>query len=124
MGGGACWFGSYSARVVRRGSVVAALLVTLAAAPPASAARPQVTLITDSVAGALLWDQAAARVFSDGINVDLELRSCRRLVAVSCAAAGETAPPSALELIRLRGHSIGKNVLIAVGYNDDPTSYG
>jgi Putative Ig domain len=101
------------------------LLALMAAAIPAASgsARPQVTLITDSVGAALLYDATAQRIFSRGLNADLELRTCRRLASPSCAAAGESAPPSALDLIRSRGRSIGQNVVIGVGYNDDPYVY-
>ncbi|MFL5928102.1 MAG: hypothetical protein ACJ77E_14330 [Gaiellaceae bacterium] len=102
-------------------AAVVALVVVLV--PTSTAARPHVTLIADSVAGALLWDSAAAAIFSHGLEADLELRSCRRLASPSCAAAGESAPPSALDLIRARGRGIGRNVLIAVGYNDSPDIY-
>ena len=104
-----------------RGLVAASLLVVLAV-PSASAARPRVTLITDSVAGALIWDAPAARIFSHGFDADLELKSCRRLATTSCPA-GKEVPPNALELIRARGRSIGPNVVIAVGYNDFPSVY-
>ena len=106
--------------VVRWGFVVASSLLLLA--PSAAAARPHVTLITDSVAGALIWDAPAARIFSRGFDVDLELKSCRRLTTLSCAA-GREIPPNALQLIRAKGRSIGPNVVIAVGYNDFPAVY-
>jgi lysophospholipase L1-like esterase len=106
---------------VRGGLVVASLLVVLAV-PSADAARPRVTLITDSVAGSLIWDAPAARIFSHGFDADLELQSCRRLTTTSCPA-GKVIPPNVLQLIRTRGRSIGPNVVIAVGYNDFPSVY-
>jgi lysophospholipase L1-like esterase len=105
-----------------RPGLVVVLSLVLLTAPSATAARPHVTLITDSVAGALLWDGPAARIFSQGLDVDLELKSCRRLTTQSCPAGPEI-PPNVLELIRARGRSIGPNVVIAVGYNDLPQVY-
>jgi len=106
---------------VGRGFVVVLSLLLLAV-PSAAAARPHLTLITDSVAGALIWDAPAARIFSRGFDVDLELKGCRRLTTTSCPA-GRELPPSALQLIRAKGRSIGPNVVIAVGYNDFPSVY-
>jgi hypothetical protein len=105
---------------VRRGFVVVFSLLLVV--PSAAAARPHVTLITDSVAGALIWDAPAARIFSRGFDVDLELESCRRLTTTSCPA-GREIPPNALQLIRAKGRRIGPNVVIAVGYNDFPSVY-
>ena len=107
--------------VVRRG-LVAVLSAVLVGTPSAAAARPHVTLITDSVAGSLIWDASAARIFSHGFDVDLELGSCRRLTTRSCAA-GRGIPPNVLELVRAKGRGIGPNVVIAVGYNDFPAVY-
>jgi Putative Ig domain len=106
---------------VRRGLVAASLVVVLTV-PAAGAARPHVTLITDSVAGALIWDAPAARIFARGFDADLELESCRRLTTTSCPAGNET-PPTALEVIRAKGRAIGANVVVAVGYNDFPSVY-
>ena len=106
---------------MRRG-FAAVLSLLLFGAPSAAASRPHVTLITDSVAGSLIWDASAARIFSHGFDVDLELGSCRRLTTTSCPAGRET-PENVLELIRAKGRSIGPNVVIAVGYNDFPAVY-
>jgi len=106
---------------VRRG-LLAVVAVLALAASPAPAAKPRVTLITDSVGGALLWDARAASIFSSGFDADLELRSCRRLASAGCPAGG-VVPPSALETIRSLGRRIGPNVVVAVGYNDDPSAY-
>jgi lysophospholipase L1-like esterase len=105
-----------------RPGLVVVLSLVLLTAPSAAAARPHVTLITDSVGGALLWDAPAARIFSQGLDVDLELKACRRLTTLSCPAGGEI-PENVLQLIRERGRSIGPNVVIAVGYNDFPQVY-
>jgi hypothetical protein len=100
--------------------VLAAALVAASAA--AAAPKPRVTLITDSVGGALGWDATAAHLFEEGLVARLELGPCRRLASTGCPAAGGV-PPSALDLIRARGRALGPNVVIDVGYNDDPHVY-
>lgn len=110
---------------MRRGLAVLLVVALIAgAASAATPARPRVTLITDSVGASLGWDAAAARIFSAGLDVDFELRSCRRLTTPGCAVAGETAPENALDTIRRLGPRIGPNVVIDVGYNDAPSVYG
>jgi len=73
---------------VLRGAVGALLAFVLASAPATAAPCPQVTLIADSVAGALLWDEAAAVIFSHGLTVDL---SC----AAAAASPARAVPPRA-----------------------------
>jgi hypothetical protein len=109
---------------VRRGLVVLLLLATCAGGALAvPSPKPRVTLISDSVGAALGWDATAARVFERGLDVDLELKGCRRLVTASCAVAGGEPPVSALETIERLGKRLGPNVVIDVGYNDYPTVY-
>jgi hypothetical protein len=100
--------------------VLAAALVAASAA--AAAPKPRVTLITDSVGGSLGWDANAAHVFEDGLDARLEFGPCRRLASTGCPATGGV-PPSALDLIRRVGTGLGPNVVIDVGYNDDPHAY-
>jgi hypothetical protein len=111
------------ASTVRRGLVVLLLLALTAAAASAARPKPHVTLITDSVGASLAWDAAAARIFANGLDVDLELRSCRRLTTASCAVSGAAAPETALQTIERLGPRLGPNVVIDVGYNDYPTVY-
>lgn len=108
---------------VLRGLVVLLLLAVFAAVASAARPKPHVTLITDSVGASLAWDPAAARIFQQGIDADLELKTCRRLTTASCAVTGMTAPENALQTIRRLGRRVGPNVVIDVGYNDYPTVY-
>ena len=110
---------------MRLGGIAALVaLAALVASSAAAAPRLQhVTLISDSVAGALGWDPPAARILEQGLAVDLELAGCRRLTTESCPAGG-VIPPNALTLIRSLGTRLGPNVVIAVGYNDYPSVYG
>lgn len=106
-------------RILLASSILAA---SVGLAQPAGGTRElqHLTVITDSVAGSLAFDPAAERLISRRLSVDFELRSCRRLTTESC---GLPPPPNALQLIRELGHRAGPNVVIAVGYNDDPTIY-
>jgi hypothetical protein len=78
-----------------------------------------VTLIGDSVADAIPGDSAAVRTIKQGVDLDLEVDSCRRLVDQSCPPN----PPTAVELIKKLGPAIGPTVVIAVGYNDFADHY-
>jgi hypothetical protein len=109
---------------VRRGLAVLLAFATCAAgALAAPRPKPHVTLVADSVGAALAWDGPAARIFARGLDADLELKGCRRLVTASCAVGGAPAPESALETIRRLGARVGPSVVIDVGYNDYPTVY-
>jgi hypothetical protein len=110
--------------------VLAAVVLGLThAATPARTASgpvrplPRVTLITDSVGGVLFWAADARAELAQGLDLRLETKTCRRLVAVGCFAYGET-PPSALETIQALGAELGPLVVIDVGYNDRPDEYG
>ena len=80
-----------------------ALLGTAAAgasgAPDGTAREPRVTLIGDSVSAALDDAPAAARYLGRGLDLKLDAKVCRRLVAPSCSYMGTT-PSTALSLIR------------------------
>jgi hypothetical protein len=103
--------------------LVALLLLSLATATPASSERLQhVTVISDSVAASLNFNPAAKRIVADGATVDFELASCRRLTTLSCPADGAI-PPNALQLVHALGKRLGSDVVVAVGYNDDPAIY-
>ncbi|HET7648263.1 MAG TPA: hypothetical protein VFK17_06810 [Gaiellaceae bacterium] len=109
---------------MRRGLAVLLAFATCAAgALGAPRPKPHVTLVADSVGAALAWDGPAARIFARGLDADLELKGCRRLVTASCAVGGAPAPESALETIRRLGARVGPSVVIDVGYNDYPTVY-
>ena len=84
---------------------------------------PRVTLITDSVGGVLYWAGGARDELAQGLDLRLETRACRKLVAVGCFAYGER-PPSALDTIQSLGTELGPLVVVDVGYNDRPDEYG
>ncbi len=113
-----------------RGVVAAFAIVLLAGGLPAAAANaraarrpaPRVTVIGDSVADGLTLDRPALRVLARGLSVDLETAPCRRLEGVGCPVKG-VRPPSVVALAGVQGRRLGRNVVVAVGYNDFQNTY-
>lgn len=97
---------------------------TSAAATALDSPPNRVTLITDSVGGVLSWVTQAREKFARGLDLDLETKSCRKLVDPGCPQEGDPHPPSALETIQGLGGQIGPTVVIDVGYNDLWSTYG
>jgi hypothetical protein len=89
------------------------------AARSAAVPLPHVTLIGDSVADAVANNNAAIALIGRGMNLDLEVDACRRLVDQSCPPN----PPTTLQVIKKLGPAIGPTVVIAVGYNDFADRY-
>jgi Putative Ig domain len=108
--------------LIAAAAVVAAPLARGNPAPARAAAAPplpHVTLIGDSVADALANDNAATALAARGMDLDLEVAACRRLVDQSCPPN----PPTTLQLIKKLGNAVGPTVVIAVGYNDFAEHY-
>jgi hypothetical protein len=107
-----------------------ALLLALsgsAASPSLAQTVPanRVTVITDSVGGVLYWVTEARVKLGRGLDLDLETKTCRKLVDPGCPSYGDPAPaPSALETIEALGPQLGSTVVIDVGYNDQAVLYG
>jgi hypothetical protein len=91
--------------------------------PPSVPERPihrtplRVTFIGDSVPDEISYVAPAQALLRRGIQINLQLAACRRLVEPSCTVAGVT-PPTALDVIESMGHRLGPVVVIGVGYND------
>ena len=107
-----------------RGSLRAVALVVvsacfLAAGPSAGAptAAPRVTVIGDSITESLDYVPSARRYLERGLDLRVDTAVCRRLVYESCAFQGTT-PPTALQVAAARGRSLGRVVVVNVGYND------
>jgi hypothetical protein len=81
----------------------------------------RVTLITDSVAGAIALDTGATATLSQGIDLFLEPGQARILGGEY--PPGAIAPPSVADLSATLGQSLGPLVIVAVGYNDISTDY-
>jgi len=99
------------------------LCSALAATAVAGQQRPnqRVTIFSDSSGAALNWDSTAKRIVARGNRVRLELHPCGRLTQPGCLA--KNPPPSVLATVRKLGRALGPNVVVFVGYNDDPATY-
>lgn len=95
-----------------------------AADAPGSVPANRVTVITDSVGGVLYWVTRARENLARGLDLDLETKTCRKLLGPGCPAYGDPSPASALETIEALGRELGPTVVIDVGYNDDARLYG
>ena len=92
-----------------------------ATAAPARSPLP-VTFVGDSVPASISYVPAAQAQLRRGLKVRLDLRVCRRLVQPSCTYQGET-PPSALEVVEGYGRSLGRVLIVDVGYNESAHGY-
>jgi hypothetical protein len=75
----------------------------------------RVTVIGDSIGSAIGYDSTARTVLAHGVDLDLELAICRRLVGESCPYQG-LRPPSLVAL--LPSLQLGSTVVVIIGYND------
>jgi len=109
----------------RRVSAVAGCLAVAAllAAPAQPRAPVHMLLVGDSIPAALDYQPALERALSRGLDLRYDLRVCRRLTTAGCPYDGSV-PDSALDAIRSAGAGIGPVLLVDVGYNDDPDTYG
>ncbi len=109
----------------RSPALLAAVALSSAVAATAAAGKQQplqhITLFSDSSGAALNWDSTAKKIVEHGNRVLLELHPCGRLTQPGCLTVDP--PPSVLATVRKLGRRIGTNVVIFVGYNDDPATY-
>lgn len=107
---------------VRWGLIV--LVLAAMSASAASAAEPvRVTMLSDSVGAALLWDPGPFADFSAGLDVRGDAYGCRKLIVPGCPSEAGGNPPSALDMINAYGTDLGPVVVVDVGYNDAPDTY-
>ena len=104
-------------------SIVLGALLGVGAPGASVSAAPRVTLVADSVGGVLFWQRQAREELGRGIDLRIDIRTCRRLVTEGCVYDGER-PPSALDAIRELGPALGGVVVVDVGYNDPPNGFG
>jgi hypothetical protein len=111
--------------VGRTFALLAAVMLcgALAATAVAGKRRPnqRVTIFSDSSGAALHWDSTAKRIIERGNRALLELYPCGRLTQPGCLKTNP--PPSVLATVRTLGRKLSPNVIIFVGYNDDPATY-
>lgn len=114
--------------LARAGSVAALLaLVALLAgatspAPAAPAPLPHVTVFGDSIAEAIVDDDAARAILTKGLDVDFEVAPCRRIAQDSCPYNG-VRPPTVLDVVKTLGSKIGPTVIVTLGYNEFEDQY-
>jgi hypothetical protein len=104
-------------------ALTALLAASVAAATAADAAGPlPVTFVGDSVPASISYIPAAQAQLRRGMKVRLDLRVCRRLVAPSCSYQGST-PTTALQAVQGYGRSLGRVLIVDVGYNESADGY-
>jgi hypothetical protein len=111
-------------RRVRFGVALFTVLVAaLTGATTAEAKGPvPVTFVGDSVPASISYIPAAQAQLNRGLNVRLDLRVCRRLVQASCSYQGST-PTTALRAVQSYGRSLGRVLIVNVGYNESASGY-
>jgi hypothetical protein len=97
--------------------LVGAAALLSATSAPAGTSSQRVTVIGDSIMASFDYVPAARRALGRGFDLQADNAVCRRLVTASCPFQGST-PATALDVVRVRGRSLGGVVVINVGYND------
>lgn len=109
-------------RIVAAAALAAAVLGT-ASTLHASNASPRVTIFGDSAAEVLDYVADAKQYLGSGLDVNWELKVCRRLVQLSCPYQG-VRPPTVLDVIQSTPTGgLGSIVVVDVGYNDYVDQY-
>jgi hypothetical protein len=106
---------------MRRAAGTALVIASLAALPPTAAtAAPtpiRVTVIGDSVVAAVFAWGNARSILGKGIDLQMQVAVCRRLTGESCPFGGSE-PSNLVDLVSALGPTLGKTVVVGVGYND------
>jgi hypothetical protein len=105
-----------------RSTLLITLTLALVATSSVAAAEPRVTVLSDSVLTSVLWHPENMAILGQGLDLDMEVAVCRRLAGTSCTFEG-SAPPTLLDLLPTLPN-LGATVIVEMGYNDDPSSFG
>ena len=81
------------------------------------------TFVGDSVSASITFIPTARRQLERGLTVRLDAEVCRRLVQPSCRHRG-TRPTTGLQAVKSYGRSLGKVLVVNVGYNETADGYG
>ena len=107
---------------MRRALVISVLAVAIlggtagqAGSSSSRSSLQRVTFIGDSIATAITYDEPSRKLLSTGIDLDLQLAVCRRLVGDSCPFQG-VRPLTLVDL--LPTIQVAPTVVVEVGYND------
>jgi Putative Ig domain len=99
------------------GLAVVAILGGASAPAGVRAPLPHVTIFGDSIAEAIVENDAARAILTNGVDVDFEVAPCRRLVQDSCPFNGSR-PPTVMQVVKTLGSKIGPTVIVTLGYNE------
>lgn len=97
----------------------AAAALSLCGATARAESEPRVTVFGDSVLTAVEWNDEPLRILEQGVDVQLDVAVCRRLVGQSCPFDGTRAPT----LVDAAAHGVAPSVVVEIGYNDDPRTF-
>lgn len=104
-------------------SSLVSLTATASGADRAARSGPRVTIFGDSVAESLAYVPDARKLLGEGLDVQLQMASCRRLASPSCWYQGER-PPTVLDIVQSSTLAqLGKIVVVDVGYNEPAVNY-
>ncbi len=104
-------------------TVVVATALGASSALSANRQTTRVTIFGDSAAEVLDYVSDAKQYLGSGLDVNWELRVCRRLVQLSCPYQGAR-PPTVLDVVQSAPNGgLGSIVVIDVGYNDYVDQY-
>ena len=81
------------------------------------------TFVGDSVSESIAYVSSARAELKHGLSVRLDLKVCRRLVQPSCTFQGST-PSTGLQAVQSYGRSLGRVLIVKIGYNEGPQGYG
>lgn len=111
------------ARLLTAAVVVATALGAAAAWPATPTTPTRVTIFGDSAAEVLGYVADAKSYLGAGLDVNWQLRVCRRLVQLSCPYEG-VRPPTVNDVIQAAPNGgLGPIVVVDVGYNDYVDQY-
>ena len=104
------------------------LCLLLAGAPASSPAQlpsppPRVTVIADSVLTAIMWNETPQLELMDGFDMQFQVGVCRRLTEPGCPFEGARVS-SLVDVARSLGSNLGQTVVVEVGYNEPPDTFG
>src|SRR5436305_6050432 len=103
-------------------AVLAPALISTGFLPGAArASGPHVSVISDSVLTAVVWNSATEALLNDGLDLQIDAGVCRRLNGESCEFEGGHVPTT-LSVISSWGN-LGPIVVIVDGYNDLPANF-
>jgi hypothetical protein len=110
-------------RVLAATVVASAAIGATSALSARTAATTRVTIFGDSAAEVLDYVADAKAYLASGLDVNWQLKVCRRLVQLSCPYEG-VRPPTVLDVVQAApAGGLGSIAVVDVGYNDYVDQY-